>query len=237
MISEEQIKDFFESLKFTEKDHCYSVNDFKIKVSVSGIVENFYKPFDSDKISLAIAKGNELKQEKILKDWSDKKNKSINVGNNLHEFAENYHKDKSLSPKNIRQKSFVEFYNYIKDKVDFVGTEIKMYHKKYKFAGTMDALLYDKNKNQYIILDYKTNKNLFKNYKDEHLLTPFYFLKDMPINKYKIQLSLYQILIEQMGINISKRCILWLKSDGKYQIFWVKNYANILRKWLTRYES
>jgi hypothetical protein len=40
-----------------------------------------------------------------------------------------------------------------------VGVEIKMYHKVFRLPGTADILLFTKNQ-EYIIVDYKTNKRL-----------------------------------------------------------------------------
>ena len=48
-----------------------------------------------------------------------------------------------------------------------------MYHKKYKFAGTCDTLLYNTHTGKYILTDYKTNEDLFKNFAGERLLHCF----------------------------------------------------------------
>ena len=45
--------------------------------------------------------------------------------------------------------------------------EAKMYHKEQLYAGTADGILYNTLTGKYIIIDYKTNIDLFKNYKGQ----------------------------------------------------------------------
>ena len=81
-----------------------------------------------------------------------------------------------------------------------------MYHKEYLFGGTLDLLLYDTIQEGYIIGDYKTNKDLFKNYRGQTLKDEFSFLLQNSFNIYQLQLSLYQILLEQLSdIKVIKR--------------------------------
>ena len=107
-----------------------------------------------------------------------------------------------------------------------------MYHKELMYAGTLDILCYNKNTGEYIILDYKTNKDLFKNFKEKKLLKPFDNLLDNPFNKYQLQLSFYQILIEQIDfIKISSRKIIWIKPNGNYQLYDTEDYTEQLKQY------
>ena len=93
-------------------------------------------------------------------------------------------------------------------------------------AGTADIILYNKQTNKFIIADYKTNKDLFKNFKGKKLKAPFNNLLDSPFDKYNIQLSMYQILFELTGYEVENRFIIWLKPDAEYEIY----YTQDLRK-------
>jgi hypothetical protein len=61
------------------------------------------------------------------------------------------------------------------------------------------------------------------------MLNPFELLLDNPFNKYQLQLSFYQILLEQIEcIKVSNRKIVWLVGDGEYRLYDVQDYTPIL---------
>ena len=83
-----------------------------------------------------------------------------------------------------------------------------------------------------LIPTHNTNKDLFKNFKEKKLLKPFDNLLDNPFNKYQLQLSFYQILIEQIDfIKISSRKIIWIKPDGNYQLYDTEDYTEQLKQY------
>jgi hypothetical protein len=67
--------------------------------------------------------------------------------------------------------------------------------------------------------EYKTNGDLFKCYKGQTLLAPFDYLESTPYNKYQLQLSYYQLMLEEIGIKVSGRKLIYLKADATYRIF------------------
>ena len=58
------------------------------------------------------------------------------------------------------------------------------------FGGTADIILYNTKTNKYIIADYKTNEDLFKNFKGKKLNGVFSKHLENGYNKYQIQFSL-----------------------------------------------
>ena len=128
------------------------------------------------------------------------------------------------------EEAIVNFWNDLPSTVIPVVMELQMYHKEYMFAGTADILLYNTVTNTFIIGDYKTNKDLFKNYKGKTLLSPFKNLLDNPYNKYQLQLSFYQLLLEQTGFKVSSRKLIWLKPDGTYLLYNTDDYTDILNR-------
>jgi len=231
----------FEGLHFEEKEHKYFFKDTSINISVSGIIKKYVEPFDSNKISFNIAKkyiknnksskSIKLKQKEILKEWENKKNKACDIGNDTHIFGELYPFNKEkLIPKNKLEEAVVLFYNDLPSNIIPLITELRMFHKKYMFAGTADIIFYNKHTNNFIIGDYKTNKDLFKNYKGKKMLKSFNNLLDCPFNKYQLQLSFYQILFEQTEFKVSSRKLIWLLPNGKYKLYDTFDYTNILKK-------
>lgn len=106
---------------------------------------------------------------------------------------------------------------------------------KEQIAGTFDMLYYcdgtDGQPEGFIILDYKTNANLSSEYNRKYgkmLLPPFNDLTEEDLSLYTIQLSLYALMLEDIGIPIISRRIVWLK-DGEYQIVPVEDVSEKLR--------
>jgi hypothetical protein len=64
------------------------------------------------------------------------------------------------------------------------------------------------------------------------MIGAFSHLLDMPLNHYVIQLSYYQLLLEQVGVKVSKRVIIWLGLDGNYQLFETEDVTGILKSTL-----
>jgi hypothetical protein len=58
---------------------------------------------------------------------------------------------------------------------------------------------------------------------------PFSHLLDSPLNHYVIQLSYYQLLLEQVGVKVNKRVIVWLGLDGKFSMIDTDDVTDILR--------
>ena len=101
--------------------------------------------------------------------------------------------------------------------------ETQVYTKKY--AGTFDKLIYykhptDNNKSGLIVSDYKTNASLSSDYNRKFnvtMLPPFDNLIDEALSHYTLQLSMYQIPLEDIGLKVLARRLIWLKSDGTYE--------------------
>ena len=69
----------------------------------------------------------------------------------------------------------------------------------------------------------------FKNYKGKTMTGPFSHLLDNPLNHYVIQLSYYQLLLEQVGVKVTKRVIVWLGLDGKFSMIDTDDVTDILK--------
>lgn len=71
-----------------------------------------------------------------------------------------------------------------------------------------------------LLVTHNTNKDLkndFNRSKSNRLLEPFQDFIDEPLSIYSIQLSLYQLGLEQLGLPIIDRNLIWLKDDGTYE--------------------
>lgn len=102
------------------------------------------------------------------------------------------------------------------------------------YSGTFDMLFAFKSQDKYklSILDFKTNgslENTFNQNNGNMLLPPFDDLVDESKSIYAIQLSLYQMGLEQLGYEIADRKLIWLKDDGSYEKISVPDLTDRLK--------
>lgn len=143
-----------------------------------------------------------------------------------------------------KEEAAGKFYEDIPECIVPILAETKVYDEELGYSGTFDILFYydatldgkNPEKSGLIVMDWKTNKDLYKNFKGQKLLSPFDELLDMPLNLYKLQLSLYQSCINKVGLKVVARRILWLKPDGSYDKINLEEYVNMLRETLKTVE-
>lgn len=219
----------FSNLTFEEKKHKYFVEGKPIKTSVSGLISEFYEHFNAQAVAPFSARKLGITTEEVLKQWADINQESRDRGHRVHNFGELYQFNRSLNPSCPQEEAIVAFWKSLPEHIIPVAAELRMYHFKYLFAGTADIILFDTKTQTYIIADYKTNKDLFKNFKGKTMLAPFKALLDCPLNHYVVQLSYYQLLLEQIGVKVTKRVIIWLGLDGKFTCINTDDVTSILK--------
>jgi hypothetical protein len=72
-----------------------------------------------------------------------------------------------------------------------------------------------------VIYDFKTNASLineFSRLNNKMMKAPFTYMYDESLGVYTLQLSAYQIPLEDIGLKVIARRIVWLKDDGTYEI-------------------
>jgi len=222
----EKAKQQFSKLEFKEETHTYTVKE-EILPSTSYKIKEFYKEFDKENISLAVAKKNKVTQQEILDQWDEINLVAIENGTAVHNFAEDYCNGLDVKPFNKQCEAVIRFWNELPSYYELVFVELQMYSEDYWYAGTTDFVLLDTRDNSLVIGDYKTNEDLFSYY--DYMLPPFDMLEDSAYNHYQIQLSYYQILLEQLDYKISDRILVWLRKDGNYDTYHTTNFTDILK--------
>lgn len=221
---------YFSALSFDEEQHKYTVNKKNLK-SVSVTIKKYVEHTDFDKIAGFVAKKRGITKEEVLAEWKAKKNFSCDQGTAVHLFGETY-TEGFIKPNEFRngfEEAIVKFWDSIPDYIQPFLFELQMYSETLGIAGTADIILYNTITGKFIIADYKTNEDLFKNFKGKKLLNPFNDLLDNPYNKYQLQLSMYQLLFEQIGFEVESRKIVWLKPNGTFEIFKTNDYTEVLK--------
>lgn len=226
------IREAFGSLSFKESSHSYTLGGNSLR-SVSNCVKQYKQPFDTDTVAAAYAKKNKLKVEDVKKQWNDKSKASCDFGTMVHNFAEDRFYNRHGESINGHTDAVLKFWDEIPDTIKPVMAEARVYSEPLKFAGTFDNLFYCTERKGLVITDYKTNEDLHKNFKNQRMLEPFDFLLDTPFHAYELQLSMYQVPLEDIGLKVVNRFIIWLKPDGTYERIKATDYTDHLRYYLT----
>ena len=154
-----------------------------------------------------------------------------------------------LAPIHPQEDAVLKFMDELPGSYHLVLNETKVYSGKNPDAsknlkelicGTFDMLYYydgdgNPSKAGFMILDYKTNACLYSDYNrkfSKTLLPPFSNMIEEDLSLYTIQLSLYALMLEDIGIPIIDRKIVWLTNDGTYEIISVPDVSDKLRKFL-----
>lgn len=109
------------------------------------------------------------------------------------------------------------FVNQLLNDYDFVASEAMLYDEQVATAGTADLIMRDKKTGEYIVLDFKTKlvKHNGKNTKQNgKKFSGFLYANSKKYSpksseeSYDFQLSLYQKMMQKIGINVTKRGII-----------------------------
>ena len=149
-----------------------------------------------------------------------------------------------LAPIHPKEEAVLKFMNEMPGSMHLVLNEAQVYsgknpcqerNLKQQLAGTFDMLYYNDGSNGqpagFMVLDYKTNANLTSDFNRKFgrvLSSPFADMTEEDLSLYTIQLSLYALMLEDIGIPIISRRIVWLK-DSEYEVVPVPDVSERLR--------
>ena len=205
---------------------------------VSKILNMLKEPFDKEGVSLMMARSRardgvtvKQAQEKILKEWDDIRDSSIDHGNNLHGICEEFFKFGKVV--NGYEKMIGTLQELIADYRHAESEKVIYYHKA-RIAGTTDLCCHRQSGKKSLVdyFDFKTNERngikfdsaKRKDNKPVHynrmLLPPVAHLEDCNYNTYSLQLSLYAYMDEmENGLRPGKLGILFLRKNQTIRYF------------------
>lgn len=188
----------------------------------------------------------QMTAEDIKRMWKKKNDNANNQGTLAHAFGENAmhymvgdydaidpaFKDRLVDGKFEARTGFeeaiVNFWNDMPDDYIPMLVENRVYAFCGKdepvYAGTFDLLVYSMipGKEGLILLDYKTNEDINKNFQEKKLLFPFQKLLDTSKNHYELQQELYVNCLNEAGFDVLAKRLIWIKTDGTYEIVKLK---------------
>lgn len=227
-LIQERISAMFSDLTFDEQRHLYFWKDKRVEKSVTKLVERHAPEFDEAYWLPRCAVKEGLTEHELKHKWQTINKQACELGTETHDFLEHFNGVKT--PSTPQEKAGVDYLKATLSEYDIVFRELRMYSRKWKFAGTADLLLRHKITGKLALADYKTNKDLFKTY--GLLLPPFQYLENHPYSKYQLQLSYYQLMLNEIGVEISERKIVYLRADATYRVFETVDFTGYLTDYL-----
>ena len=233
----------FGDIKFLEEGHQYFIGDQEY-IPVSNIIKRYEPVVDWDQKAADYAMKYGKRKEDVQKDWKLNNLKSTISGTRTHEFGESYtnvlcghpeliceqNKPQYIKEYNTmvatypKEEAVKKFYDELEKNLHPVGAEFKLSTEYLEWAericGTCDLLFYDSDKDGYMLMDWKTNKSLIKEFaRTNGIMMTGCMSKyiDEPLSHYTLQFNIYQKLLESIGLKIIDRVLIWLKDDGTYE--------------------
>lgn len=195
-----------------EPEHKYTLRSdpsFEFK-SVTAITAKYFAPFDKFAIAQKLVSSNlkyiGMDVNELIEKWDAKRDYGTKVHNEIEQklkFQKEPTEQKAIDGLNwlesYRQKSDIKIYS-----------EVIIYSKEFKIAGSIDILAHDKVTDTYDIIDWKTSKSIdkvsFNGKMGTHPITAH--LMDCKFVNYSMQLSFYRYLLEKnYGLNVTNQYI------------------------------
>lgn len=214
-------------LSFVEQRHIYYMMDNSGKIrsnfqSVTKIVKKFHDPFNAEKKSFEMSKGDPIEQQRLLTEWKISGELSINLGSRSHYGLEKEQINRCGNYKDVREPAFIcneeqiiksdkmiaagiNFINLMEERgAVSLDTELVMGHPLEQYVGQCDnawiMMNRDKTDFGFVMSDWKTNAP--KNFKvfpyNKKLYPPFSEYADNALGQYYLQIPLYGRLLLKM---------------------------------------
>ena len=186
-------------------------------VSVTTFVSGFFRPFDKERIAKKLVTTHPKylgrSPETLIAEWDA----AGEYGTIVHKEMEDWIRE-GIEPKERKAIVGKNWLNNYKMDIDMdISTEVMVYSKELRIAGTIDVLVRDRENGEYQIIDWKTSKRIDKNsFKGKVGNSPETIsVMDCNFNHYALQLSLYRYLLEEYyGIIVDKQLIAHLQDHG-----------------------
>lgn len=191
-------------IEFHPEPHHYILAGEKLE-SVTSRIHRWFPQFDAEAVARRKAEREGLHVETLLQLWERKRNQAASFGTKIHLMAERIIQagdDRAADglPENDRERRYLDAIKAAMDRVrpayDFVETEKIVFSPELKVAGTIDILLRSKRTGEWVVADWKTNKEIrFKAFREEMGLGPCGQLPNCNFAHYSLQTSAYGELL------------------------------------------
>jgi len=191
-------------IEFHPEPHHYILNGEKLD-SVTSRIHRWFPQFDAEAVAQRKAEREGLHAATLLQLWERKRDQAATFGTKIHAMAERIiqagvdHAADDMA-ENDRERRYLDAIKAAMERVrpayDFVETEKIVFSPELKVAGTIDILLRSKRTGEWVVGDWKTNKEIrFQGYREEMGLGPCLALPNCNFAHYSLQTSAYGELL------------------------------------------
>ena len=207
-------------------DHVYTLKETNTKTvfydSVTKIVESQFKPFDKELIAKSLVRNvpkySHMEYEDLILEWDQKRD----YGTKVHKQLEKYILSKKNPTLSLAKVGSEWFDTSRKKYGNDVYPEVKVFSKAHALAGTVDLVIYNKEKDGCYIFDWKTSGSDIYKRKGTGITSITSDLPDSNYTKYELQLSMYRYLMQEFhNVKIINQFILHIK-DAKVEVIRTK---------------
>jgi len=220
-------------ITFDEPTHIYTIDGDSNYTSVTTFVHSHFEHFDADKIIDKMMKSSKWAPghkywgktpEEIKDEWEINRNEASNAGTKMHLDIEKFYNNISVDNDSEEFSYFTNFQNSFAKSLKPWRTEMMVWDKDYKLAGSVDMLFENKD-NNLEIYDWKRSKEIvesprFNKCGNKECIE---HIPDSNFWHYSLQLNTYKHLIEKnYGRTVSGMYLVCLHPNNKN-----KNYRRI----------
>ena len=223
----QELNKAFGNFKFFGEDHHYEYKGQRVGMSVTRLIEEYTNEFDSETIAEKVAIRDNKTTQQVLDEWQYKNDFSKVKGSTCHEFAQSRWSGEVWQEKHfdgsekyeraveIIQWQANEFRHDYKDRLKHLADEFVIGSEEYDIASAIDHLFINKLTDGLVLVDYKTNTDIYKNEKyAKNMKVPLQHLKDTTLNHYAIQLSIYKYIVEKYtNLKFEEMFIVWFSEE------------------------
>ena len=181
-------------LFYTPENHSYMDNNNEEYTSVTNLISKYFPQFDTETMALKCSKKRGVSKESLIKEWKKIGDEAADKGDGVHNYCNflitnQIEKLKDIKIDNTYINQINNIYNSIKNKLDLVYSEKIIFSPELKLAGTCDAIFITKEKDKYVVIDWKTTKQMdFENKWNSYGFKPLNHLHNCNYIHYSLQL-------------------------------------------------
>jgi len=238
-----KLKVFDNNFDFDPIQHKYYVKGEHF-ISVTQFISQFHKPFETDFWAQKKADEAGISKGEMLAQWKALNDRANVIGTETHNWIENYYnKIHQEIPSDLEIVDRINKFNIAYAKWLFklkpIKFEQRIYSERWRIAGMMDAL-FEYNGNIFIV-DWKTNKAFTHDEhpkgKYEQLLEPFGDFYKNHLNEYSIQVSLYKLILREIGIDIKACYLLHIDPNDEAHMYKAHDLSDLLEGYLLEHRN
>lgn len=197
-----------ETIEFHVEPHQYLYKGEAFP-SVTKLIHRWFPEFDAEAVAKKKAEREGGSYEALVREWSKKRDDAAAFGSKIHLMAEKMiiENDDRVADDlagNDREKAYLEA---LKESIrrirlgyEFVEPEKIVFSPQLKVAGTVDLLLRSRTNGEYVIADWKTNREIKSSaFRQELGFGPCHRIENCNLNHYSLQVSAYAELLVSEG--------------------------------------